>query len=895
MTVCTPLLVALGLSASLPSGLGPTAASRELPRVDWGGEPPASIRELLGRDLIERTGRLALVHRDETFFGPAWHFESESTGSGVTAVLLEGQVSVVARIEGEAFHAWRGRDGVRRRVALPEPLPCGGALEFGIPGPGEGGVAGGCDGPERIDVLVVWSPEADVEAGPSGGIAALVASAEAAANAAYKASGIVTRIEVVYATLIDLVQSPSGMAADLYAISNPGDGIVDVIHPLRDALAADMVALIGKTDANYCGIAWLMTSNGPEAAGSMFSVTAWGCLGGQVLAHELGHNMGCCHAPGDGGGCTSGGLYPYSVGHRFVGNSGQQYRTIMAYSPGLRIDRFANPDVLYNGVPTGEPVPPDGSSGRHNARTINETAATIAAFRCSSSASGLGDCDGNLAPDAFDLANLRASDLDANGTLDRCQLNGTSPCPAPLAVAAGSPPLRLSLPVAATTGDRWGSGVATDGVRWAAGAEGRSLAGQPFSGEARVFRLRADGPVVEAVLSAPKPQEFDLFGASVAIEGNVLAIGAPGRDPGGVNAAGEVHLYRRTGTTWVPWQVVTAPVPADAERFGDSVAIDGDILAVGAGGTDVGAAQDAGSVYLFTLGPGGAANPVNLRHPSPGSGDSLGRSIDLEGDSLVAGAGFRSATGLWTGGVLFARRTASGWTVEATFEGDPNAGSPNLGRAVAISGDRAFAGGPNAGNGLAWGEVRSFRRVNDGWVPDAVVVPAGLPAGERFGAALAVDGSTLLVGSRPTDPNRNLTKAYSVDEGGVNETGVRIFGSRPALAGGFWIIGAPAANLGGSSAGTVTAVRFRADCDGNGIEDLCDIAGGALDADGDSVPDACLPPATGPDLDGDGTVGAGDLAIVLGAWGPCVGCPADLDGDGEVGATDLTIVLGAWS
>ena len=48
------------------------------------------------------------------------------------------------------------------------------------------------------------------------------------------------------------------------------------------------------------------------------------------------------------------------------------------------------------------------------------------------------------------------------------------------------------------------------------------------------------------------------------------------------------------------------------------------------------------------------------------------------------------------------------------------------------------------------------------------------------------------------------------------------------------------------------------------------------------------------DLDGDGFVGASDLAILLGSWGPCDGCPADFDGDGDVNAADLAQLLGAW-
>lgn len=51
------------------------------------------------------------------------------------------------------------------------------------------------------------------------------------------------------------------------------------------------------------------------------------------------------------------------------------------------------------------------------------------------------------------------------------------------------------------------------------------------------------------------------------------------------------------------------------------------------------------------------------------------------------------------------------------------------------------------------------------------------------------------------------------------------------------------------------------------------------------------------DLNGDSVVGAGDLGILLGAWGSCqtgLPCTADLTGDGAVGPADLGILLGAW-
>lgn len=48
------------------------------------------------------------------------------------------------------------------------------------------------------------------------------------------------------------------------------------------------------------------------------------------------------------------------------------------------------------------------------------------------------------------------------------------------------------------------------------------------------------------------------------------------------------------------------------------------------------------------------------------------------------------------------------------------------------------------------------------------------------------------------------------------------------------------------------------------------------------------------DLNADGQVDAADLAMLLGSWGACLGCPADLDGDGAVGGSDLAALLGAW-
>jgi hypothetical protein len=109
--------------------------------------------------------------------------------------------------------------------------------------------------------------------------------------------------------------------------------------------------------------------------------------------------------------------------------------------------------------------------------------------------------------------------------------------------------------------------------------------------------------------------------------------------------------------------------------------------------------------------------------------------------------------------------------------------------------------------------------------------------------------------------------------------------------------GVQAAFVSGGLLSAPTYITFRPepldrDCNGNGVLDACDIADGtSQDTNGNGIPDECECPA---DLDGDGNVGAFDLAMLLGGWGPCPGCPADMDGDGAVGPFDLALLLGDW-
>lgn len=233
-----------------------------------------------------------------------------------------------------------------------------------------------CDDGDILDVLVKWTPAARIQAGGDIAIRSLAEASVAISNHVYATSDVRVRMRAVgYGETesydLDLTDQV------LTHLRVNGDGYLDSVHAEREMVGADLVALIQGTSSYWCGVAYLL---GVPAADYGFSCTVWSCaLGNLTFTHEVGHNQGCCHAPGDGGGCTTGGVFPYSTGHRFTGDSGTLWRTVMAYSPGSRWPRLSSPDVLHDGTPTGLP----GENGSDNARTVRETAETMANFRCS--------------------------------------------------------------------------------------------------------------------------------------------------------------------------------------------------------------------------------------------------------------------------------------------------------------------------------------------------------------------------------------------------------------------------------------------------------------------------------------------------------------------------------
>ncbi len=221
----------------------------------------------------------------------------------------------------------------------------------------------------RIDLMVVYTPDAAKMFGGEKGIKARINVAVSRSNTAFSDSKIKASLNLVHAGQVNYT-SVGKKTTDLRNVSFGKTALKKQVAGLRKKYKADLVTLVTEKDGG--GVGWLLNRKSPMPQFG-FNVVCASSLYYWVLAHECGHNLGCQHAKGDA--YSSGAMDAHGYGWRFQASDGKksrQYRTIMAYAPGSRIGHFSNPNVKYNGVSTGVANQAD------NVRVINETAAIVA-------------------------------------------------------------------------------------------------------------------------------------------------------------------------------------------------------------------------------------------------------------------------------------------------------------------------------------------------------------------------------------------------------------------------------------------------------------------------------------------------------------------------------------
>jgi len=248
-------------------------------------------------------------------------------------------------------------------------------------------------------------------------------------------------------------------------------------------------------------------------------------------------------------------------------------------------------------------------------------------------------------------------------------------------------------------------------------------------------------------LVAPDADYSDANGASVALSGDLCAVGAPFEDGAGSNR-GAVYLYKRSGTHWIFEGKVQSPNPADGAEFGYSVALQGETLVVGAWN------DGGGSAYIFEPEPSiGLWVPRQRLIPTQplNGGEHYGVSVAIDGDTILVGANVYYTGATPTGGEGAVFVFVSGdpdWTQQAMLTASDPMGGDTLGWALDIDGDRVLVGAPLASHSSSYaGRAYTFVRSGTAWSQEAVLTTNLIDAIDLFGFSVALDGDTALVGA----------------------------------------------------------------------------------------------------------------------------------------------------
>ncbi len=241
------------------------------------------------------------------------------------------------------------------------------------------------------------------------------------------------------------------------------------------------------------------------------------------------------------------------------------------------------------------------------------------------------------------------------------------------------------------------------------------------------------------------------FGSSLALHGGSALIGAPTAE----NGKGDAWLYTKSANgSWDETAQFVAADGASGDLFGNSVALSETAVIIGASSATINGGFGQGTVYVFTHSSQGWTQSQKLVANDGASGDAFGLSLALSNDTLLIGApdvtvGTHNGEGV---AYIFNNRNGA-WSQTQKLLPANGVDSANFGGAVALAGDIAVIGadGINYFEGAAY----VFAHANGHWEQAVRLNANDQAAFAQFGASVALDGTTALIGANEADIGDN--------------------------------------------------------------------------------------------------------------------------------------------
>ncbi|MCW9026823.1 MAG: cadherin domain-containing protein, partial [Thiovulaceae bacterium] len=368
--------------------------------------------------------------------------------------------------------------------------------------------------------------------------------------------------------------------------------------------------------------------------------------------------------------------------------------------------------------------------------------------------------------------------------------------------------------------DRFGSSVDISSDYMVIGAPNEDGGALSDGGSVYLYKKDITGISTQLTkITATTPKISEYFGYSVAIDSNVIVVGAPE----GASASGDAYIYLIDANSSVslPPQQINSGAPSNGDSFGSSVAISGNYILVGA--------PNNASAYLYKLDVNQTATLVDtITEVGLVAGDSYASSIAIDGNYILIGAKDKSVTSNSNGVVYF-------YEIDTASDTANLLGTQNLsavvdydyfGSSVSISGNYAVVGAHGIDTvatdaGMVYlyeitsGSPSTVAKVDE-FAPN--IAPDSLAVGDYFGYSLDISGEYIIAG------------AYKKDSGAISDAGSAYvyhidtntdlvdlvkkldslspaiedyFGASVAIDGDFMIVGIPNEDSNATNSGTV--------------------------------------------------------------------------------------------
>jgi len=325
-----------------------------------------------------------------------------------------------------------------------------------------------------------------------------------------------------------------------------------------------------------------------------------------------------------------------------------------------------------------------------------------------------------------------------------------------------------------------------------------------------------------AYLKASNTGVMDSFGSSVAIFGSTVVVGARVEESGatGVNGdqndnsannSGAAYVFVWDGTSWHQEAYLKASNTGVDDQFGESVAISGDTVVVGAyfeesaatgvnGDQADNSAWGAGAAYVFVRDGTLWSQQAYLKASNTEWGDFFGGSVAISGDMIVVGAwgedsratgvngnqGDNSATR--AGAVYVFVRTGTTWVQQAYLKASNTNTTDWFGNSVDVFGDTVVIGahgeasnatgvnGDQSDNSV-WqaGAAYVFQRTGTVWQQEAYIKASNSEADDRFGDAVSASIDLVAVGASREDSAATGVDGDQGDNSATDSGAVYVF------------------------------------------------------------------------------------------------------------------------